>query len=290
MSIRSKKLRRGTGYSSPARPPVVNDENNAPANAAIEGRDQLTFSWRAEKSSICQDSHANDEQHLPTSPTVSITAPIDYLNCKPIKQHQDSTNDATPSPPDHVQVPQMLQPLSPHRSATQYDKGTAPQVAPLKIAIPPSLFAEAALDSVILTPHTDTQVLSDALEVVRTHISAFEAQITASIAAKTDPASGSATRENNSSTTFLKTQDPQSPGAVLRTIQVCCVVERGLEALINVLGMSDDREEQYEEAVEGKRDLMRSCVEKCNYVKVEMGNAIEGIKGAFALKSGSGGT
>ncbi|KAK2626246.1 hypothetical protein QTJ16_004508 [Diplocarpon rosae] len=123
-------------------------------------------------------------------------------------------------------------------------------------------------------PKTDVEILASALAIVRAHLSSLDNAIKANITEQVNilalsqhPTTPPVTAADAYSLPDFKAGDAGTPGAVLRTAQVCCVVERGLEALIEVLGLG-----------EGKENLMGVCLDQGNRVGEEMGSAVQGVR------------
>jgi hypothetical protein len=89
-------------------------------------------------------------------------------------------------------------------------------------------------------------------------------------------------------------KNPQTAGAVLGTVKVLCVVERGLEALVGALelgsqvkGENDgDKEHKGEKGEKSEEGLMGACMAKPEEVALEMQRAIVGMKRVLKKKAG----
>lgn len=69
-------------------------------------------------------------------------------------------------------------------------------------------------------------------------------------------------------------RNPDAPNAIVKTVQVCCAVERGLAAILEVQRNNHERKDGGEEGVES---LMEICVRRPLVVGKEMQGAVNGI-------------
>lgn len=143
--------------------------------------------------------------------------------------------------------------------------------------------------------HSDIETLTSALSVIRTHLSSLDEGIKRNIAAQvlSPPLSSDITNFRSAVTDggplpAFKTKDEHTPGAVMNMVKVCCVLERSLEALIEVLNMADAKSPEQVEAEEWKRksDLVGVCLGMGREVQKVMGSAVEGVKGVVDFEGG----
>lgn len=67
--------------------------------------------------------------------------------------------------------------------------------------------------------------------------------------------------------------------ALLKTVKVCCVLERGLEAVIGVLEKGEEKDKSGGREGGGKEgDLMSTCLSTPKVVRKEMKGALKGIE------------
>lgn len=71
---------------------------------------------------------------------------------------------------------------------------------------------------------------------------------------------------------FHLRSNPYAPNAIVKSVQVCCAVERGLSAILEVQRSGQKDEEEREES------LMEVCIRRPVAVRKEMERAVEGIK------------
>ncbi|KAH7383038.1 hypothetical protein BKA64DRAFT_175240 [Cadophora sp. MPI-SDFR-AT-0126] len=207
--------------------------------------------------------------------TVQITGPTDYFTYTP------GTDPTQPVSPLSFETTQSTTPPKNVVSPNQ----TSPTQAPLPPLPQPST----------LSPKSDIKTLNSALSIVRSHLSSLDAGIKRNIAAQAFAISSTCNskksdlpnhtispvqvKENSRGPEF-KIEDAHTSGAVLDTVKVCCVLERGLEAFIEVLGKveRDHKDELLSGANTPEMGLMDICIEKGAYVKRVMGSADEGVK------------
>ena len=99
-------------------------------------------------------------------------------------------------------------------------------------------------------------------------------------------------RKESGSRPHFKAEDTHVSGAVLDTVKVCCVLERSLEALVEVLEMAEPcaKAEISEGESTVESGLLSLCTEKVVDVKTVMGSAIDGIKSVVEFGGKKGGS
>jgi hypothetical protein len=140
--------------------------------------------------------------------------------------------------------------------------------------------------------------LQHSLAEIRTRLSTLESAINANISAQSLKITGSPdplVLDYFSLPSFrVERKNPQTVGAVLGTVKVLCVVERGLEALVGALELSSQAKEgnhgdKVNESEKGEKlegGLMETCMAKPEAVALEMQRAVVGMKRVLKMKAG----
>jgi hypothetical protein len=258
-----------------------------------------------------QDSRIRDLTASPPSLSPSIRIPQPQ---RAERQRPKLFIEDTPSPPFSSREffprpPTPYQPRAPRRSFSTSE--TYSPHTSSSFGSPPVLSFHNVTQSQPQSPpqnspqntsqdqNLDLAVLKTALKVIRTQLTLLDTGIKTNIAEqlKLIPSSPTSSPDGRP----IVVLDPESlPSfkaeggekmdrrvgkALLDTVKVCCVVERGLEGVIGVL---EDREKEKEwdgrEGKEGKEEnLMNACLEKSKAVRREMRSALKGIEGVVGF-------
>tara|TARA_R110002060_G_scaffold61479_1_gene70982 strand:+ start:1099 stop:1815 length:717 start_codon:yes stop_codon:yes gene_type:complete len=217
-----------------------------------------------------------------TVPTVQVTAPADYFTYTP---GNDLTQPMSPILLEQASTPAQ----TPTREAGAHKEGSSRAVPSLlPLPQPPTT-----------SPESDIKTLGSALSVVRNHLSSLDASIKRNISAQSlNQTRNSVLRKSetpsdtsqvmmtgNASKPHFKVKDTRVFGALLDTVKVCCVLERSLEALIEVLEMAEPGAKAESSGGESTPELalMSVCTERGVDVEKVMGSALEGVKSVVAF-------
>ncbi|PVH76684.1 hypothetical protein DL98DRAFT_657270 [Cadophora sp. DSE1049] len=223
-----------------------------------------------------------------TVPTVQITAPADYFAYK---------RGTDPTQPVNPIILEQANTSTPPRNV-----GFGNQKSPTQVPLPP------LPQPANLSQKSDIETLNSALSIVRNHLSSLDTGIKRNIAAQglAQSLKSSLNKSDLPSNTSLvgvseggrapgfKAEDSYASGAVLSTVKACCVLERSLEALIEVLEMAELGEKGEvswgESTAELERGLIGICMESGVAVKRVMGSAIDGVKSVVGFDGRKGGS
>jgi hypothetical protein len=146
---------------------------------------------------------------------------------------------------------------------------------------------------------TNSLPLQHSLTEIRTLLNTLESAINANISAQSLKITGSPdplVLDYFSLPNFKETEkNAQTVGAVLGTVKVLCVLERGLEALVGALelgfhadeGNDGDKKNGGEKGERSEGGLMEACMVKPEEVALEMQRAIVGMRRVLKMKAGN---
>lgn len=218
----------------------------------------------------------------------------------------------------HPRPQTPYRPRNPRRSFSTSEISSPPSTSPF--GSPPLLTLHPATPQISpdLKPvmaktgqTSDVEVLRSALKIIQSQLTLLDNGIKANIASQlaqfpsptTDPL---VVIDQDSLPNFSVPGDEIDSGvsrALLKTVKVCCIVERGLEAVIGVLEYEDKNDKVGTEAKKGVKgweeqvrewgtgvgkrkeegDLMGACLERGKVVRREMRGALRGIEGVVGF-------
>jgi hypothetical protein len=133
-----------------------------------------------------------------------------------------------------------------------------------------------------VTSQKDTlQILKAALSTIQSSLSDMESKIKDNIEAQCQKKTGTTSPPvmDEGSLPSFESENTMAPAAILETVKIAAVVERGLEALVKVLEGGGGGGEGDEKA------LMGVCRMRSAEVKLEMQEAVKGIRRVLKIKA-----
>jgi hypothetical protein len=133
-----------------------------------------------------------------------------------------------------------------------------------------------------VTSQKDTlQILKAALSAIKSSLSDMESKIKDNIEAQCQKKTGTTSPPvmDEGSLPSFESENTMAPAAILDTVKIAAVVERGLEALVKVLEGGGGGGKGDEKA------LMGVCRMRSAEVKLEMQAAVKGIRRVLKIKA-----